>query len=55
MNAIYGYVMFSAILPKKKVFGHTFLPKAHRVMILVSRIMFLMSRNQMVPFISSCI
>ena len=46
--------MFSAIL-QKHIFGHNFLTKAHRNIILVSRTMFWGSRIQMALFIFSCI
>ena len=35
INAIYGYVMSSAI-SRKRIFGHNFWTKVHRMMILVS-------------------
>ena len=54
MLAKYGCIMFPVIL-QKHVLSHNFLTKARRMMILVSRTMFWGSRNQMMPFISSCI
>ena len=50
MNAIYRYIMFSAIL-WKRAFGHNFWTETHRMVILVSRSMFWGSRSQMVPFV----
>ena len=54
MTSIYGYIMFSTIL-WKCIFGHTFSIKAARMMILVSKTMFLGSRNQMALLILCCI
>ena len=49
-NTIYRYIVFSDI-SQKCVFGHNFWTKAHKMIILVSRTMFLGSRNQMAPFV----
>ena len=50
MSDAYKRVTLSTIM-QKDVFEHNFLTKALKMTILVSRSMFLRSRNPMVPFI----